>query len=97
MGDYSDPGDEHYSPSKSARGMRREPVPAPNLGERNKSVGSTVERNQKPYGQIAQPRSRDGSSIRLDDPGDLTNDQTRALVGRTSDNSGHMHTYTNAT
>lgn len=52
-----------------------------------------------PMGQINQPRSRDGSGIRLDEPtGDYTRDQTRAGPnGRTSDTSGVMNTYTNAT
>ena len=51
-----------------------------------------------PLGQIAQPRSRDGSGVRIDDPGDYTRDQTRGgPIGRTSDNSAVMNTYTNAT
>lgn len=100
-GDYSENGQSHYSASLSARERKRQQMPAPNLGERNKSVGSTNTNqrnpNNFPMGQIAQPsRSRDGSATRLSDPGDFTADQTRHQ-GRVSDNSANLHTYTNAT
>lgn len=69
IGDYSEHSQSAYSASKSARGRRQE-APAPNLGERNKSVGSTGGERRMPMGQIAQH----GSGIRLDDPGDYTRD-----------------------
>lgn len=55
IGDYTENQSlSHYS-ANSARGHKREPVPAPNLGERNKSVGSTggERRQNMPLGQIA--------------------------------------------
>lgn len=77
VGDYSENGSSHYSQSLSARDRKRKQIPAPNLGERNKSVGSNNTPNPQPFGgmaQIAQPRYGDNSNTRLSDPGDFTMD-----------------------